>query len=168
MQITAAMKAIAAAIIVAVIAALCGMLAIEKANLKAEISKREKTELELSDMTVKRDSLLELKKKQDDQIKSFNEIGARHTEELTAAQEEIARLGDSLHTANSRLRVKAVYPAAMPDQSGAGSVGDATAARLTEAAQQDYLRLRQMMAENLQQTKYLQDYIKTQCLQEHQ
>lgn len=164
MQITAAMKAIAAAIIVAVIAALCGMLAIEKANLKAEISKREKTELELSDMTIKRDSLLELKKKQDDQIKSFNEIGARHAEELTAAQEEIDNLRNRLSTGPERVYVKADCPAAVPDQSGAGSVVDATAARLTEAAQQDYLYLRQMMAENLQQTKYLQDYIKTQCL----
>lgn len=136
---------------------------VERERLKAEISKREKTEIELSDMTVKRDSLLELKKKQIAQIKSFNEIGTRHAEELTAAQEEIDNLRDRLSTSPERVYVKADCPAAMPDKPGTGSVGYETAARLTEAAQQDYLRLRQMMAENLQQTKYLQDYIKTQC-----
>lgn len=119
--------------------------------------------LELNQMTTERDSLIDLKKKQIAQIKSFNEIGARHAEELTAAQEEIDNLRDRLSSGPERVYVKADCPAAMPDKPGTGSVGYETAARLTEAAQQDYLRLRQMMAENLQQTKYLQDYIKTQC-----
>ncbi|HGJ5876710.1 MAG TPA: lysis system i-spanin subunit Rz [Arsenophonus sp.] len=35
--------------------------------------------------------------------------------------------------------------------------------QLSESAQQDYFRLREMMAENEKQTKYLQQYIKTQC-----
>lgn len=120
--------------------------------------------LELNQMTTERDSLIDLNNKQIAQIKSFDEIGARHAEELTAAQEEIDNLRDRLSSGPERVYVKADCPAAMPDKSGTGSVGDATAARLTEAAQQDYLRLRQMMAENLQQTKYLQDYIKIQCL----
>ncbi|WP_441258063.1 lysis protein [Vibrio sp. Vf1514] len=115
-------------------------------------------------MTTERDSLIDLNNKQIAQIKSFNEIGARHAEELTAAQEEIDNLRDRLGSGPERVYVKADCPAAMPDKPGTGSVGDATAARLTEAAQQDYLRLRQMMTENLQQTRYLQDYIKTQCL----
>ncbi|EKO3964618.1 lysis protein [Vibrio fluvialis] len=119
--------------------------------------------LELSQMTTERDSLIDLNNKQIAQIKSFNEIGARHAEELTAAQEEIDNLRDRLSSGPERVYVKADCPAAMPDKPGTGSVGYETAARLTEAAQQDYLRLRQMMAENLQQTKYLQDYIKTQC-----
>ncbi|MGS1363717.1 lysis system i-spanin subunit Rz, partial [Proteus mirabilis] len=37
-------------------------------------------------------------------------------------------------------------------------MGDATPARLTETAQQDYLRLLEMMAENKAQTEYLIDY----------
>lgn len=119
--------------------------------------------LELSQMTTERDSLIDLNNKQIAQIKSFNEIGARHAEELTAAQKEIDNLRDRLSAGHERVYVKADCPAAMSDKPSAGSVGNATAARLTEAAQQDYLRLRQMMAENLQQTKYLQDYIKTQC-----
>lgn len=157
MQVSAYWKIIVAGVIAGIIASLTGLLAIEK-------ERRQSAELELSQVTAQRDSLIDLNNKQIAQIKSFNEIGTRHAEELTAAQEEIDNLRDRLSTSPERVYVKADCPAAMPDQSGAGSVGDATAARLTEAAQQDYLRLRQMMAENLQQTKYLQDYIKTQCL----
>lgn len=157
MQASAYLKIIVAGVIAAIIASLTGLLAIER-------ERRQSAELELSQVTAQRDSLIDLNNKQIAKIKSFNELGIKYAAELTAAQEEIDRLGDSLRTANSRLRVKAVCPAAVPDQSGAGSVGDAATARLTQAAEQDYLRLRQMMVENLQQTKYLQDYIKTQCI----
>ncbi|WP_254413736.1 lysis protein [Vibrio furnissii] len=156
MQVSAYWKIIVAGVIAGIIASLTGLLAIEK-------ERRQSAELELSQVTAQRDSLIDLNNKQIAQIKSFNEIGARHAEELTAAQEEIDNLRDRLSSGPERVYVKADCPAAMPDKPGAGSVGDATAARLTESAQQDYLRLRQMMAENLQQTKYLQDYIKTQC-----
>lgn len=161
MQASAYWKIIVAGVIAAIIASLTGLFALER-------ERRQSAELELSQATAQRDSLIDLNNKQIAQIKSFNEIGVRHAEELTAAQEEIDNLRDRLSSGPERVFVKADCPAAMPDKPGAGSVGDATAARLTEAAQQDYLRLRQMMAENLQQTRYLQDYIKTQCLQEHQ
>ncbi|GHZ69213.1 lysis protein [Vibrio fluvialis] len=157
MQASAYWKIIVAGVIAAIIASLTGLFALER-------ERRQSAELELSQVTAQRDSLIDLNNKQIAQIKSFNEIGARHAEELTAAQEEIDNLRDRLSSGPERVYVKADCPAAMPDKPGTGSVGDATAARLTEAAQQDYLRLRQMMAENLQQTKYLQDYIKTQCL----
>ncbi|ELX7502047.1 lysis protein [Vibrio fluvialis] len=156
MQASAYWKIIVAGVIAAIIASLTGLFALER-------ERRQSAELELSQVTAQRDSLIALNNKQIAQIKSFNEIGARHAEELTAAQEEIDNLRDRLSSGPERVYVKADCPAAVPDKPGTGSVGDATAARLTEAAQQDYLRLRQMMAENLQQTKYLQDYIKTQC-----
>ncbi|MBY7909953.1 lysis protein [Vibrio fluvialis] len=156
MQASAYWKIIVAGVIAAIIASLTGLFALER-------ERRQSAELELSQVTAQRDSLIDLNNKQIAQIKSFNEIGARHAEELTAAQEEIDNLRNRLSSGPERVYVKADCPAAMPDKPSAGSVGDATAARLTEAAQQDYLRLRQMMAENLQQTKYLQDYIKTQC-----
>ncbi|TNF21933.1 MAG: lysis protein [Vibrionaceae bacterium] len=157
MQVSAYWKIIVAGVIAAIVASLTGLLAIER-------ERRQSAELELSQVTAQRDSLIDLNNKQIAQIKSFNEIGARHAEELTAAQEEIDNLRNRLSSGPERVYVKADCPAAMPDKPGTGSVGYETAARLTEAAQQDYLRLRQMMAENLQQTKYLQDYIKTQCL----
>ncbi|MCO7020306.1 lysis protein [Vibrio paracholerae] len=156
MQASAYWKIIVAGVIAAIIASLTGLFALER-------ERRQSAELELSQVTAQRDSLIDLNNKQIAQIKSFNEIGARHAEELTAAQEEIDNLRDRLSSGPERVYVKADCQAAMPDKPGTGSVGYETAARLTEAAQQDYLRLRQMMAENLQQTKYLQDYIKTQC-----
>ncbi|MBY8063576.1 lysis protein [Vibrio fluvialis] len=157
MQASAYWKIIVAGVIAAIIASLTGLFALER-------ERRQSAELELSQVTAQRDSLIDLNNKQIAKIKSFNEIGARHAEEITAAQEEIDNLRNRLSSGPERVYVKADCPAAMPDKPGTGSVGDATAARLTEAAQQDYLRLRQMMAENLQQAKYLQDYIKTQCL----
>ncbi|MEK9495433.1 lysis protein [Photorhabdus sp. P32] len=49
------------------------------------------------------------------------------------------------------------------ETSSSGSVGHATPPRLDPAAEQDYFDLRRMIVENEQQTKYLQEYIKTQC-----
>ncbi|HFG1952569.1 TPA: lysis protein [Vibrio cholerae] len=161
MQASAYWKIIVAGVIAAIIASLTGLFALER-------ERRQSAELELSQVTAQRDSLIDLNNKQIAQIKSFNEIGARHAEELTAAQEEIDNLRDRLSSGPERVYVKASCPPAMPSSDSAGSVGDAGTARLSDTAREDYLRLRQMMAENLQQAKYLQDYIKTQCLQEHQ
>ncbi|MFG0473717.1 MULTISPECIES: lysis protein [Vibrio] len=97
------------------------------------------------------------------QIQSFNQLGEKHAAELSAAKEEIDRLSDSLSTGPKRVYVQADCPA-VPETTSTRSVGDATAPRLGAAAEQDYLRLRRMMTENEQQTKYLQDYIRTQCL----
>ncbi|MGJ0626358.1 lysis system i-spanin subunit Rz, partial [Xenorhabdus bovienii] len=44
-----------------------------------------------------------------------------------------------------------------------GSMGDAGTPQLTEAARQDYYDLLRMMAENERQTKYLQEYVNTEC-----
>lgn len=150
-------KSIALAVLALLFITSSALYLVEREQLKS-------AELELSQVTAQRDSLIDLSNKQIAQIKSFNEIGAKHAEELTAAQEEINNLRDRLSSGPERVYVKADCPATVPDKPSAGSVGNATAARLTESAQQDYLRLRQMMTENLQQTKYLQDYIKTQCL----
>ena len=157
MQASAYWKIIVAGVIAAIIASLTGLLAIER-------ERRQSAELELSQVTSQRDSLIDLNNKQIAQIKLFDELGIKHAAELTSAQEEIDRLGDSLRTANSRLRVKAVCPAAVPDQSSAGSVGYETAARLSDTAREDYLHLRRMIVDNEQQIKYLQSYIKTQCV----
>ncbi|MGI2879349.1 lysis protein [Vibrio furnissii] len=150
-------KVIVIGVIAAIIASLSGLFAIER-------ERRQSAELELNQVVAQRNSLIELNSKQIAQIKTYNELGIKHAAELSAAQEEIDRLGASLRSANVRLRVKAVCPAPMPFTTSARSMGDEVSPRLTEAAQQDYLRLQRMMAENLQQTKYLQDYIREQCL----
>lgn len=101
------------------------------------------------------------------QIQSFNQLGEKHAAELSEAKEEIDRLSDSLSTGPERVYVQADCPA-VPEATSTRSVGNANTPRLGAAAEQDYLRLRGMMIENEQQTKYLQDYIRTQCLAEDQ
>ncbi|HCE1787822.1 MULTISPECIES: lysis protein [Vibrio harveyi group] len=101
------------------------------------------------------------------QIQSFNQLGEKHAAELFAAKEEIDRLSDSLSTGPKRVYVQADCPA-VPEATSTRSMGNANTPRLGAAAEQDYLRLRRMMIENEQQTKYLQDYIRTQCLAEDQ
>ncbi|WGY45916.1 lysis protein [Vibrio sp. ABG19] len=132
--------------------------------LVIERHKRENAEVKLNQVTEQRDSLIALNNEQVAKVIAFNQLGAEHATQLSAAKEEIDRLSDRLRTGPERVYVKADCPAAVSNATSTGSVDDATAARLTETAQQDYLHLRRMMAENRQQTKYLQDYIRTQCL----
>lgn len=107
---------------------------------------------------------LELAKKQSAKIKSFNELSIKSAEEITSAKKEIDNLRSGIRSGIKRVYVKASCPKPMPDANSAGGLVDAGAARLGDPAREDYLRLREMMAENLQQTKYLQEYIRTQYL----
>lgn len=144
------------------------LLSAEKARLDATETKLAAKQIELTSALDDVSALQSQMEEQRAKIAAFNQLSTRYSEELANAKAEIQQLSDSVRAGPKRVYVKASCPPAMPSADSAGSVGDAAAARLTEAAQQDYLRLRQMMADNLQQTKYLQDYIKTQCLQEHQ
>lgn len=157
MQTASAMKLIVSGTIIIALIIASSLFVIER-------QKRQNAELKLSQVSEQRDSLVALNNKQVAKINAFNQIGVEHAEQLSAAKEEIDRLSDRLRTGPERVFVKADCTTAMPDATSTGSVGDAAAARLTQAAEQDYLRLRRMMAENLQQTKYLQDYINTQCI----
>ncbi|TXY58363.1 lysis protein [Vibrio cholerae] len=150
------MKLVTAGVIVAIIIVLYSLFTIEKQI-------RITAQLERDQAIEQRDSLYDLSIRQVEKIHSFNELSEKHAKELSNAQKEIDRLSDSIRTGKQRVYVKADCPT-VSGADKSGSVGDAAAARLTQAAEQDYLRLRQMMVENLQQTKYLQDYIKTQCL----
>ncbi|MBY7931787.1 lysis protein [Vibrio fluvialis] len=157
MPTTAYRKVIALGVVAAIIATLFSLVVIER-------ERRQSAEIELGQVVAQRDSLIALNKEQVAKINAFNQLGVEHATQLSAAQDEIDRLSERLRAGPERVFVKADCPAAVPGTTSTGSVGDATAARLTETAQQDYLRLRRMMAENRQQTKYLQDYIRTQCL----
>lgn len=105
----------------------------------------------------------ELAKKQAERIQSFNELSIKAAEDMKSAKIKINTLRDELRNNVKRVYVKADCPA-VSDTNPTGSVGDAGTARLSETAREDYLRLREMMAESLRQTKYLQRYILTQCL----
>ncbi|MEX0445244.1 lysis protein [Xenorhabdus sp. SGI246] len=99
--------------------------------------------------------------KQQEHIKQLYELDKTHTQELANAKTEIDTLRADVAAGRRKLRIKATCPVSeTPASSGVVNAGTP---QLTEPARQDYYRLREMMAENERQTKYLQDYIKTEC-----
>lgn len=117
------------------------------------------------------DKNIELREKLNEQIKitadyekrinSLHELDTKHTTELTNAKAEIDKLRDDVSNGTKRVYVnaKCPKPEANPSESGSNE----SSARLSEATEQDYWRLREMMAENEKQTLYLQNYINTEC-----
>ncbi|MEM8420642.1 lysis protein [Morganella morganii] len=95
-------------------------------------------------------------------IQSLHELDTMYTQELTNAKTEIDSLRDAVKSGNKRVYIKAECPKVGSDTTESGS--NEVAPRLSEATEQDYWRLREMMAENERQTLYLQDYIRTECL----
>ncbi len=95
-------------------------------------------------------------------INSLHELDTKHTTELTNAKAEIDKLRDDVSNGTKRVYVNAKCPKPEANTSESGS--NESSARLSEATEQDYWRLREMMAENEKQTLYLQDYIRTECL----
>ncbi|MDE9456114.1 lysis protein [Xenorhabdus bovienii] len=98
---------------------------------------------------------------QQKRIQHLAELDAKHLQELTNAKTEIDTLRADIAAGRRKLRVQAICP--VPETTSSRSVGDAGTPQLTEAARQDYYDLLRMMAENERQTKYLQDYVKTEC-----
>ncbi|AVA40773.1 lysis protein [Proteus mirabilis] len=95
-------------------------------------------------------------------IERLNQLDTRHTQELVNAKNEINTLRDAVSSSSKRVYVKAECPAVTKNPTESGS-NEATA-RLNKAVEQDYLRIREMIVENEQQTLYLQNYINTECL----
>lgn len=123
----------------------------------------------LGDVRRERDSLsnqlseqVAINKDYKSRIQSLHELDTMYTQELTNAKTEIDNLRDAVKSGTKRVYIKAECPKVGSDTTESGS--NEAAPRLSEATEQDYWRLREMMAENEKQTLYLQDYIKTQCL----
>lgn len=95
-------------------------------------------------------------------IQSLHELDTMYTQELTNAKTEIDSLRDAVRSGTKRVYVRADCPKSGADTTEGGS--NEAAPRLSEATEQDYWRLREMIAENEKQTLYLQDYIRTECL----
>ncbi|EOV8087951.1 lysis protein [Providencia rettgeri] len=94
-------------------------------------------------------------------INSLHELDIKHTTELTNAKAEIDQLRIDVSNGTKRVYVNAKCP--KPEANTSESRSNESSARLSEAAEQDYWRLREMMAENEKQTLYLQNYINTEC-----
>ncbi|WP_249717902.1 lysis protein [Proteus faecis] len=93
-----------------------------------------------------------------DELTRLSELDKQHTKALTDAKNDISRLNDELRNNTKRVYIKADCPNSDNHTAATAGMGDATTARLTKTAQQDYLRLLEMMAENNAQTEYLIDY----------
>ena len=142
---------------VAALAALWGLY-------RYEYHQRERLESELSQMTAQRNDLLETLGQQTQRIQSFAALSQQYAKELKHAENAMDSLRDELRDNTKRLLVRTADAAAMCKADSARSLGDATHAQLSETAEQDYLRLREMIDKSQRQTAYLQHYIKTQCL----
>ncbi|QXC58669.1 lysis protein [Vibrio mimicus] len=120
--------------------------------------------IERDNITLERDVLLDVIHQQKGKIDEYSRLSKAAADELKKAKDEVDSLGNALRDQRKRLLVKARCPTEVSGGDSSGSVGDAGAAQLNDAAREDYLRLTMMMVENEKQTKYLQDYIKTQCI----
>ncbi|WP_275389780.1 lysis protein, partial [Xenorhabdus bovienii] len=98
---------------------------------------------------------------QQKRIQHLAELETKHTQELDNAKSEIDTLRADVAAGHRKLRIKAVCP--VSETTSSRGMGDAGTPQLTEAARQDYYDLLRMMAENERQTKYLQDYVNTEC-----
>ncbi|MGV3170525.1 lysis protein [Proteus vulgaris] len=105
---------------------------------------------------------VEINKDYQARITRLNQLDIRHSQELASAKNEINTLRDAVNSGNKRVYVKAKCPTVTKNSTESGS--DEATARLNKAVEQDYLRLREMIVENEQQTLYLQNYINTECL----
>ncbi|MCC8378972.1 lysis protein [Xenorhabdus sp. PB30.3] len=98
---------------------------------------------------------------QNTHIDMLHELDTKHSQELTNAKTEIDTLRADVAAGRRKLRIQASCP--VSETSSSVSVVNARTPQLTEPAKQDYYDLLRMMAENEQQTKYLQEYIRNQC-----
>ncbi|HHZ9075752.1 TPA: lysis protein [Proteus mirabilis] len=115
-----------------------------------------------AELTTQLSQQVEINKDYQARITRLNQLDIRHSQELASAKNEINTLRDAVNSGSKRVYAKAECPAATKNSTESGS--DETTARLNKAVEQDYLRLREMIVENEQQTLYLQNYINTECL----
>ncbi|WP_165311039.1 lysis protein [Vibrio ziniensis] len=152
MQLTAIVKLVSVALLVLT----TSLYFIEHSERKSLIVKNEV-------LIAERDSLFNQAQEQQKKIQLFNELSRRLAEERNNANDEIERLSDELRSGPKRVYVKAECPS-VSNTDSTRSLGDAGAARLSETAREDYVRLRQMITDNINQISYLQGYIQSQCL----
>ncbi|WP_175233710.1 lysis protein [Proteus mirabilis] len=141
---------------------LAGLLAISAFWLWWVIDDYDKLSKDYNTATNQLSQQININKDYQARITRLNQLDIKYTQELASAKNEIDTLRDAVNSGSKRVYVKAECPAVTKNPTESGS-NEATA-RLNKAVEQDYLRLREMIAENEQQTLYLQNYIKTECL----
>ena len=91
------------------------------------------------------------------------DLDTRHTQELADEKEKIALLERNLRDGSQRLRINATCKP-LRETSSAPGLDAATSARPTDAAERDYLTLRERITTITEQVSGLQYYIREQCL----
>ncbi|UXA35798.1 lysis protein [Proteus terrae] len=141
---------------------LAGLLAISAFWLWWVIDDYDKLSKDYNTATNQLSQQININKDYQARITRLNQLDIKYTQELASAKNEIDTLRDAVNSGSKRVYVKAECPAVTKNLTESGS--DETTARLNKAVEQDYLRLREMIVENEQQTLYLQNYINTECL----
>lgn len=143
-------------VLIAIVAGVMGLLLAFKFDaLLTENSQLKRDNLALKQNVISHQDAIERYQKE---LVRLSELDKQHTKALTDAKNDISQLNDELRNNTKRVYIKADCPNSDNHTTATAGMGNATPARLTETAEQDYLRLLEMMAENQAQTEYLIDY----------
>lgn len=104
------------------------------------------------------------RKKEHELAKNAEALDQKYTADLSAAERRIDELSADIAAGPKRVFVRAKCPSGSAETSTSGSLGDGGSAELGQAAREDYLRLRRGIAKQDAQIRYLQDYVRQQCL----
>ncbi|EOA2991866.1 lysis protein [Yersinia enterocolitica] len=91
-------------------------------------------------------------------------IDIKYTKELADAKSENERLRADIANGTKRLQLNATCPKPVSKTTGSASVTDDASARLTNAAERDYISLRERIGIATSQINGLQAYITNVCL----
>jgi len=111
-----------------------------------------------SALNLAKDTIIDMRTRQRD----VAALDAKYTRELENAKATIAQFERDVAAGKRRLQLNATC--SRNGTSFASGLGDATTPKLTGDAERDYWRLRDAIGTITGQVKYLQDYIKSQCV----
>ncbi|MCP2005243.1 UNVERIFIED_ORG: prophage endopeptidase [Buttiauxella agrestis ATCC 33320] len=109
------------------------------------------------DLKLSQDTVKDLQTRQRD----VAALDTKYTKELADAKATIEDLRDDVATGKRRLQLNATCKS---KSTATGSMGDASSPELAADAERDYWRLRSGIETMTGQVRYLQDYIREQCL----
>ncbi|MGX7616687.1 lysis protein [Escherichia fergusonii] len=89
-------------------------------------------------------------------------LDAKYTKDLADAKKQLDDLQRCVRTGKCGLHLNARCSA--NGATSTGGLGDVTGPRLTDSAERDYFTLRERIVTVTKQVGYLQEYIRTQCL----
>ncbi|MEB6694630.1 lysis protein [Escherichia coli] len=146
--------AIISALVICIIVCLSWAVNHYRDNAIAYKEQRDKKVSELKQATA---TIADMQQRQRD----VAELDARYTKELADANATIESLRADVSAGRKRLQVAATCA---KSTTGASGMGNGESPRLTADAELNYYRLRSGIDRITAQVNYLQEYIKTQCL----